>query len=223
MKTNLRLVPVRIVLFFTAASLTAAAPSQQTPQPHGPAVVPSYMDSSVRPGDDFYLYANGSWEKNTPIRPDRSFESPASDIYDRHEEKLRDLIENAAKAQDANSRRISDLYRSYMDESAIEAAGIKPIESHLKAISGISDKRQLARALGTTLRADVDALNMTNYHTANLIGLWVAPGFNDSDHYHAYLMQGGIVLPDREYYLSVSPVLREIRGKFEQHVISLLR
>src|SRR3569833_803105 len=160
MKTNLRLVPVRIVLFFTAASLTAAAPSQQTPQPHGPAVVPSYMDSSVRPGDDFYLYANGSWEKNTPIRPDRSFESPASDIYDRHEKKLRDLIENAAKAQDANSRRLSDLYRSYKDELVIDAAGFKPLDSHLKAISGNNDKHQQAHTHGTTLRADVVALNM---------------------------------------------------------------
>jgi putative endopeptidase len=181
------------------------------------------MDTSVRPGDEFYLYANGSWEKNTPMRPDRAFESPASDIYDQHEEKLRDLIENAARAQEANSRRISDFYRSYMDEPAIEAARLKPLESRLKAISAISDKRQLARALGETLRADVDALNMTNYHTDNLFGLWVAPGFDDSDHYHAYLMQGGIVLPDREYYVSDTADMREIRERYEHHVVTLLR
>src|SRR3569833_2000145 len=124
MKTNLRLVPVRIVLFFTAASLTAAAPSQQTPQPHGPAVVPSYMDTSVRPGDDFYLYANGAWEKNTEIRPDRASESPASELYDQHEQKLQNLMQEAAKAQDPQSRRIAAFYHSYMDEAAIEAAGI---------------------------------------------------------------------------------------------------
>ena len=67
------------------------------------------MDTSVRPGDDFYLYANGTWEKNTQIRPDRAFESPASDLYDQHEQKLQDLIEEAAKAQDPNSRRIAGL------------------------------------------------------------------------------------------------------------------
>lgn len=181
------------------------------------------MANSVRPGDEFYLYANGTWEKNTQMRPDRAFESPASDIYDQHEQKLQDLILEAAKAQDAVSRRIADLYHSYMDEAAIEAAGMKPLQPHLQAIAAISDKHQLARAMGETLRADVDALNNTNYHTDNLFGLWVAPGFDDSEHYHAYLMQGGIVLPDREYYLSDSDSMREIRTTYEQHVSSILK
>lgn len=177
----------------------------------------------MRPGDEFYLYANGTWEKNAQIRPDRAAESPSSDIYDKHEQSLQELILAAAKAQDTNSRRLADFYHSYMDEAAIEAAGTKPLEPRLKAIAAISDKRQLARALGETLRADVDALNMTNFHTDNLFGLWVAPGFEDSDHYHGYLMQGGIVLPDREYYLSDSESMREIRTKYEQHVATLLK
>ncbi|MBS1802590.1 MAG: M13 family metallopeptidase [Acidobacteria bacterium] len=181
------------------------------------------MDKSVRPGDEFYLYANGAWEKNTEMRPDRAVESPASDIYDQHEQKLKDLIDESAKSQDRNSQRIAALYHSYMDEAAIEAAGTKPVESQLKAIAAISDKHALARALGETLRADVDALNMTNFHTENLFGMWVAPGFDDSDHYHAYLMQGGIVLPDREYYLSDSESMREIRTRYEQHVETILK
>jgi putative endopeptidase len=181
------------------------------------------MANSVRPGDEFYLYANGTWEKNTQMRPDRAFESPASDIYDQHEQKLQDLILEAAKAQDAVSRRIADLYHSYMDEAAIEAAGMKSLQPHLQSIAAISDKHQLARAMGETLRADVDALNNTNYHTDNLFGLWVAPGFDDSEHYHAYLMQGGIVLPDREYYLSDSDSMRAIRTTYEQHVSSILK
>ena len=117
----------------------------------------------------------------------------------------------------------ADLYKSYMDEAAIEAAGLKPLQPHLQAIAAISDKHQLARALGETLRADVDALNMTNFHTENLFGLWVAPGFDDSEHYHAYLMQGGIVLPDREYYVSDSAAMQEIRTKYEQHVATMLK
>jgi len=217
----------RISLRFLTCSavilLAASALSQQTSPAHGPAVVPSYMDRAVRPGDEFYLYANGTWEKNTEMRPDRAFESPASDIYDQHEQQLQNLITEAAKANDANSRRIADLYRSYMDEAAIEAAGIKPLQSQLKVIASVADKHQLARALGETLRADVDALNMTNFHTENLFGMWVAPGFDDSDHYHAYLMQGGIVLPDREYYLSDSPDMRDIHTKYEQHVAAILK
>src|SRR3954466_14925314 len=146
MESSLKIVPIshQFLICSAAVLLAPAAFTQQTPPTHGPAVVPSYMDKSVRPGDEFYLYANGTWEKNTEMRPDRAFESPASDIYDRHEEKLRDLIENTTKAQDANSRRIAALYHSYMDEPGIEAAGLKPLESRLKAISAISDKRQLA-------------------------------------------------------------------------------
>lgn len=181
------------------------------------------MDRSVRPGDDFYEYANGAWEKSAQIRPDRAFESPSSDIYDQHQKKLLDLIEEAGKANDADSRRIADLYHSYMDEAAIEAAGLKPLEPHLQAIAAIKDKHELARALGETLRADVDALNATNFHTSNLFGLWVAPGFEDSEHYHPYLMQGGLMLPDREYYISDSAAMQKIRSRYEQHVETVLK
>ena len=209
--------------FAAAIVFAATALSQENSHPHGPAVVPSYMDSSVRPGDEFYLYANGTWEKNTQIRPDRAAESPASGIYDQHQQKLQDLILNAAKSQDANSQRIANFYHSYMDESAIEAAGLKPLQSRLQAIAAISDKHHLARVLGETLRADEDALNNSNFHSPNLFGLWVAPGFDDSDHYHAYLMQGGLILPDREYYISDSPAMQEIRTKYEQHVAAILK
>ena len=111
----------------------------------------------------------------------------------------------------SNARKIADLYNSYMDEAAIEAKGLAPLTPSLAAIAAIHDQNELARALGETLRADVDALNNTNFHTPNLFGLWVAPGFNDSDHYTAYLLQGGLQLPDRDYYLADSERMRDIR------------
>jgi endothelin-converting enzyme/putative endopeptidase len=110
-----------------------------------------------------------------------------------------------------------------MNEQAIEAKGLAPLQPHLKAISDIKDKHQLARALGETLRTDVDPLNNTNFHCANLFGLWVAPGFHDSAHYGAYLLQGGIVLPDREYYLAGSDRMRGIRTKYRAHVAAILK
>ena len=110
-----------------------------------------------------------------------------------------------------------------MDEAGIEAKGLAPLRPHLDSIAAIHNKHELARALGETLRSDVDALNNTNYHTANLFGLWVAPGFNDSDHYAAYLMQGGLQLPDREYYLADSDRMRDIRAKYQAHVSSMLK
>jgi putative endopeptidase len=214
------------VVLLTLLSLPATSQANgqsSPPQPQGPGVVPSYMDLSVRPGDDFYDYANGAWEKHVQMRADRAYESPSSDIYDEHLKKLQDLIDESAKAQDADSRRIADLYHSYMDEAAIEATGLNPLQPHLQTIAAIRDKRQLAQALGETLRADVDALNMTNFHTSNLFGLWVAPGFDDSEHYTAYLMQGGLMLPDREYYVSPGAEMQEIRSKYEQHVAAMLK
>jgi endothelin-converting enzyme/putative endopeptidase len=76
---------------------------------------------------------------------------------------------------------------------------------------------------GETLRADVDALNDTNFHTANLFGLWVAPGFSDTEHYAAYLLQGGLQLPDRDYYLADTEGMRDIRTKYRGHVSAMLK
>jgi endothelin-converting enzyme/putative endopeptidase len=100
---------------------------------------------------------------------------------------------------------------------------LTPLRPHLDAIAAIKDKRELAQALGESLRADVDALNNTNYHTPNLFGLWVAPGFNDSDHYTGYLMQGGLQLPDREYYLSDSEEMAKVRTQYQTHVAAMLK
>jgi len=195
-----------------------------TEQTQGPTVQLSYIDKSVRPGDEFFLYACGSWIKHTEIPADRPIETPASPLVDDTDKRVADLIAEAGKNPPGSElRKVADLYQSFMDETGIEAKGAKPLEPHLKAIAAISDKKQLAHALGETLRADVDALNNTNFHTPNLFGLWVAPGFNDVEHYAAYLMQGGIQLPDREYYLSDSAAMRETRTKYQAHVATMLK
>ncbi len=110
-----------------------------------------------------------------------------------------------------------------MDEKGIEAKGGEPLQPHLKAIADIKSKKELAYAMGQTLRADVDALNNTNFHTNHLFGLWVAGGFNDPDHYAAYLLQGGVQLPDREYYVSSSDHMKEVRTKYQAHVSAMLK
>ncbi len=203
--------------------------AQQTsaPQPqadHGIQV--QNMDRSVRPGDNFFEYANGDWIKRTEIPPDRGGIGVFTRLGDLSDKRTADLIQEAAKANAApgsNQRKIADLYNSFMDEAAIEKLGMAPLKPHLQAISAISDKKQLAHALGESLRADVDALNNTNFHTVNLFGLWVAPGFEDSDHYAAYLLQGGLTLPDREYYLADSAHMKEIRAKYQTHVAAMMK
>jgi endothelin-converting enzyme/putative endopeptidase len=210
--------------FVLLAPLRAPAQGAPAPETHG--IVIANMDRSVKPGDDFWRYANGDWIKRTEIPPDRSYVDTWEILEDLSRKRTAGLIEEAAQANapaGSNTRKIADLYHSYMDEAAIEARGLAPLRPHLDAIAAIRDKHELARALGESLRADVDALNDTNFHTANLFGLWVAPGFNDSEHYAAYLMQGGLDMPDREYYLSDSESMRDIRAKYQAHVSALFK
>ena len=207
-----------------AFTLTAAA---QTPSPtQNTGISIPNMDPSVRPGDNFYLYANGGYIARTQLPADRAGLSVFSVLSDRSFEQVAAIIADATKSNAAagsNERKIADLYRSYMDEAAIESHGLDSLKPHLASIETIHTQHELADALGLSLRADVDALNATNFHTANIFGLWVAPSFNDPDHYAPYLLQGGIELPDRDYYLSNSDSMKEIRTKYLLHVSTMFR
>ncbi len=230
MRFTLRLLARNAAAYALFALVPLAAYSQEasTPETHG--IVVANMDRSVKPGDDFYHYANGDWIKRTEIPPDSGYVAVGGWSNDNSTELTRKqtagLIEEAVKANAAagsNTRKIADFYRSFMDEAAIEAKGITPLRQHLDAIAAIRNKHDLARALGETLRSDVDPLNGTDFHTPNLFGLWVAPGFNDPERWAAYLLQGGLEMPDREYYLSDSSEMRDIRSKFQTHVATILR
>jgi putative endopeptidase len=207
-------------------AICAIAGAQNTPAPEMHGVAVAKLDPSVKPGDDFYQYANGAWIKRTEIPPDRAEVDVFTKLGDLSNKRTADLIEEIAKSNPpagSGTRKVRDLYNSYMDEAAIEAKGLAPLRPHLDAIAAIGDQRGLARALGESLRADVDALNNTNFHTANLFGLWAAPGFNDSEHYTAYLLQGGLELPDREYYLAESEHARQLRARYQTHIAALLK
>jgi endothelin-converting enzyme/putative endopeptidase len=202
-----------------------AAQAQQSPgqQDHGIAVAD--LDPSVKPGDDFFRYCNGAWLKRTEISPDRSGLSVFSALDDVSQKRTAALIEEIAKSHAATTgaRKIADLHTSYMDEAGIESKGLASLKPHLDAITAIKDKHELARNLGETLRADEDPLNNTNFHTANLLGLWVAPDFSGSQRYTAYLLQGGITLPDREYYISDNEHMRTLRTQYQAHVATMLK
>jgi putative endopeptidase len=220
------LIKCALILAICAASLPLYAQAPSTPpqqETHGISV--ANIDRSVKPGDDFYLFANGEWIKRTEIPPDRAAIGVFAKLDSLSNQRTVALIEEAAKSNapaGTNARKIADLYNSYMDEAGIEAKGMATLKPHLEAIAAIKDKHELARALGQSLRADVDALNNTNFHTPNLFGLWVAPGFNESEHYTAYLLQGGLQLPDREYYVSDSERMKKLRGEYEIHVAKML-
>lgn len=183
------------------------------------------IDRATKPGDNFYLFANGKWIARTALPADRASIGRFSELVDRSDKQVLSIAEDAVKSSDpdTDSRRIADLFNSYMNEAAIERAGLTPLKPELDRIAAIHDKRQLAAALGDSLRADTDALNNTHFHTPNLFGLWVAPGFQNSDHYAPYLMQGGIELPDRSYYLDSSPHMQQVRTKYLAHMAAMFR
>lgn len=222
-KASKSAVSAAIVFALGVTLVSLRAQDSGKDETHG--IVVANIDRSVKPGDNFYLFANGEWIKRTEIPPDRAGIGVFTKLDELSNKRTAALIEEAAKSNapvGSGARKIADLYNSYMDEAGIEAKGLAPLKPHLDAIAAIKDKRELAFALGKTLRADVDALNNTNFHTANLFGLWVAPGFNDSDHYAAYLLQGGLQLPDREYYLANSEHMKQIRSEYESHVSAML-
>jgi predicted metalloendopeptidase len=184
------------------------------------------MDRAVAPGDDFFAFASGAWVKRTEIPADRGSFGVGHEVADRTDKRTATLIKTAAASKapaGSDLRKIGDCYTSFMDEKAIEAKGLKPLQSTFKAINLIEDRKALARYLGTTLRADVDVLNATNYYTANLFGLWVAQDLDDPTRYAPFLLQGGLGLPERSYYLDPSPGMAAVRTQYHTHVAAMLK
>ena len=207
-------------LAFALILAHAQQPSRQ--QNHG--IVVADMDRSVRAGDDFFHYANGAWIQRTEIPPDRGGVSAFVVLDQVSEKRTSGLIEEIVKSHaSAGTRKIADLYHSYMDEATIEAKGLSQLKPHLDAIAAIQDKQELAGVLGEGLRADEDPLNNTNFHSTNLFGLWVAPDFTGSEHYTAYLLEGGLELPDRDYYLSDNEHMRSLRADYVKHIAAMLK
>ena len=180
--------------------------------------------AAVLPGDDFYAYVNGDWMRSTAIPDDRSSWGSFAMLANDTNARIIALVEGLATApgQDAAARQVSDFYRSWMDEAAIEAKGWAPIKPLLKKIDAVHDRAGLARALGESLRADVDPLNATNFYTENLFGLWVAQDLNDTTRNVAYLLQGGLGLPDRAFYQSDSARMQGLRTGYQQHIAAML-
>jgi len=183
----------------------------------------SWMDKSVKPGDDFFSFANGTWIKNTEIPADRSSWGAGSVLAEQVDKQVADLIQDTAKtAKGGEAAKIADTYNSFMDEAGIEAKGAAPLAAGLARIEAIKSRKDLAAALGATLRADIDVLNATEMHTDNLFGLWVAADLDQPTRYAPFLFQGGLSMPDREYYVSDSPKMAAIRAAFRDHIAKVL-
>jgi putative endopeptidase len=196
------------------ASAQAAAPVQEK----APAM-------TVLPGEDFFAYANGEWLNKTEIPADRSNWSAMGALAEETNQRIVKLVQDlAADPKTAgDARKVADYYTAFMNEAAIEAKGGAPIKPMLAKIDAIKTRADLTRALGESLRADVDPLNNTNFFTENLIGLWVAQGMTEPNRNTPYILQGGLGMPDRAYYVDPSARMADLRAKYQQHIAAMLK
>jgi len=216
------------ILAFTATFvLTAFGAGAQTDpalvNKSPPGVDLAGMDAKARPGDDFFRFANGSWMDRTEIPADRSQWGTAGELTELTSARVADLIKTATAAPaGSEGAKVGAYYAAYMDEAKIEALGLAPLKPVLDRIAAIKDKTGLATELGLELRADVDALNNTDMDTDHLFGLWVEQDLNDPKRYAPYLLQGGLGMPNREYYLAASPRMEAIRTAYKAHLVNVL-
>jgi predicted metalloendopeptidase len=179
------------------------------------------MDRSVKPGDDFYGYANGAWQRATQIPADRagiSASYQATLATEQHNRELLDGILHSNPAPGTDAKRIADFYNAYTNTAAIDAAGMSHILPDLQRFQAIADKRALSQALGSQVRADVDPLNATNFWTQNLFGVFVTQGLSTPGQVLPYILQGGLGLPEREYYVSSDPHMARIRTAYRAYI-----
>jgi putative endopeptidase len=181
----------------------------------------SGMDTTVLPGNNFYEYANGNWERRTQIPPDKSSYGSFNIAADRAQQQLITVVHGAASTRapaGSDARKIGDYYTAFVDTVAIAARGTAPIRPVLDSIAAIKNRVELARFFGAHLRADVDPINLGTLHTDNLFGLWIAQDFNHPARNVAALLQGGIELPDRSYYVDQSSSMVALRTEYRTHV-----
>jgi putative endopeptidase len=183
----------------------------------------SGVDSSIRPGDDFFAYANGGWLRATAIPAGKDRWNARSEIGDRTRQQILRLLDDARASRVGSvARQVADFRAAYLNEAAIEAGGIAPLRPLLDSIARVSDKAALTRLLGRGLRADVDPLNWGIYRSSHLLGLAVEPGIHGERTPVAFLLQGGLGLPDREYYVSAEPRMEALRARYRDYVGRLL-
>jgi putative endopeptidase len=187
---------------FFAALAILAAPFPSIAGEKASGVDLKAMDTSLSPCQNFYQYACGMWRKNNPIPPDQSRWARFNELAERNLAIERDILEKAGDTQ------IGNYYAACMDESGIEREGIQPIAPLLKQIDALSSKQELA--------AEIVRLHDSGVHA--LFNFYVRPDQKMSDQEIANVDQGGLGLPDRDYYLKTDMRSAELRKQYEEHI-----
>ena len=208
---------MRMIRFITALTVALSLSATAALAQNGKAFDTKRMNASVSACTDFFEYANGTWLKETQIPASESRWGTFNILADNNNAMLREVLENAAKTKTAapgsDTQLIGDFYASCMDEAAIEKAGAKPLEPYFKQINEIKSVDELARQLALL-------------HNAGISGLFNfggGPDVKNSSMNIAGARQGGLSLPNRDYYVNDDPKSKEARAKFVEYMTNMFR
>jgi predicted metalloendopeptidase len=177
--------------------------------------VASALDKNADPCVDFYEFACGGWKKNNPIPSDQAIWSRFGELAESNRTKLRGILEDAAKStnRNANEQKIGDYYSSCMDEDAISKKGIAALKPEFDRINGLNDKAELPALLA----------HLHSQGVEGLFGFGSGPDFKNAKEVIAQADQGGLALPDRDYYLKTDPTSVKLRDAYVQHVTNMFK
>jgi putative endopeptidase len=198
-------------------ALLSTAVCAQNPQNSLPVLNVSSMDKSSDPCVDFFEYSCGGWMKKNPIPPDQTSWSLYSKLEDDNKLILREILESAAKpglSRDATKQKIGDYYAACIDEGGIEKAGITPLRPELERIENLKSKEELASLVVSIQPAKENYLRQETV----LFDFGSLQDFKDSTQVIAVADQGGLGLPDRDYYLKDDQKSQELRRGYLAHV-----
>ncbi len=203
----MRRTTILLSLVFAVSGLVAQSPK---------AIDPANMDTSAKPCEDFYQYANGSWIKANPVPADKSRWGSFEQLADQNRDILKTILYEVSAKRDwpkgSIEQKVSDFYASGMDEAAVEKAGIAPLRPWFARLDGLKSPADLPALLGE--------LRLNGLGRG--FGFMVAQDSKESTRYIGNLSQGGLGLPDRDYYLKEDAKSKEIRAKYVAHIAKML-
>src|SRR5205809_1739915 len=215
----------------TAPNVSTDAAAKPQIDKNPPPLDPKNMDTSVKPGDDFYQFANGGWLKNNPVPPEFSRWASFSELAEKNNDALKEIAEKAAggnapadasestkkskgtdKTSSADVQKVGDFYASGMNETAIDAAKADPLADELKKIDAMKDRKDVLKEIG-------------RFHSMGLQAFFFfISGQDDKDSTKiiAQAFQGGLGLPDRDYYTKTDEASQKLRDQYVEHVTKML-
>jgi putative endopeptidase len=206
-----------LVMTACSSDENAGAPPTAAPAAPKPAlgtfgIDTSAMDTSVKPGDDFYRYVNGTWVSTFQMPPDKARYGVFDALRDKSETDVRTLLDELAASPGAPGsvrQKVTDLYASWMDEAALETRGIEPLRADLAAIAAARSKRDIVALMG-------------NFDYAGPIGMYISPDPADTTRYVVNVTQSGLGMPVRDYYLNEGDKFDSYRAAYKAYVTKIL-